>query len=134
MSRLAIRNALQSAVADISGSISVAWENATFTPVNGIPYQKVNLLFAQPDNSEYGSNYTELGYLQITLMYPLLEGTIEIDERADLIKSAFQRGSSFTADGYTVVVDRTPEISGGARDTDRWSVTIKIRWHANVSI
>lgn len=134
MSRLAIRNALQTALNSITPPLATAWENASFTPANGVPYQKVNLLFAQPDNSEFGRNYVELGYLQITLMYPLLEGTTQSDTRVELLKETFNRGSAFIASGYTVVVDRTPEVSGGIKDGDRWSVTVKVRWHTNISV
>lgn len=134
MSRLAIRNALQTALNSVTAPLATAWENASFAPVNGVPYQRVNLLFAQPDNSEYGRNYVELGYLQVMLMYPLLEGTAESDARVELLKEKFKRGSAFVANGYTVIVDRTPEVSGGVKDGDRWSVIVKVRWHTNISV
>lgn len=134
MSRRAIRSALEAALNSVTPALSTAWENVNFTPVNGVPYQKVNLLFAQPNNSEYGSNYVEMGIFQITLMYPLSTGSSAADARAELLMEAFKRGSSFEAGGYTIVVDRTPEVSGGMRDGDRWAVPVKIRWHTNISI
>lgn len=133
MSRLAIRSALQVALNDISPALSTAWENVPFTPVNGVPYQKAHLLFAQPDNTEYGSNRIEQGIFQITLMYPISAGTSDSETRAELLTDAFKRGSSFSSGGVVVVVNRTPEVPGGMRDGDRWAVLVKIRWHAHVS-
>lgn len=134
MSRRAIRSALQAALNSIQPSISTAWENTSFNPVNGVPYQKVDLLFAQPDNSEFGSNYMELGILQVTLMYPISSGTAAMEERIDLLLQKFKRGASFSSDNQTVIVNSSPWATGGARDGDRWSAPVKIRWHTNVSI
>jgi hypothetical protein len=134
MSRKAIRSALQVALNSITPALSTAWENASFNPVNGVPYQKVNLLFAQPENPEYGSSYVELGIFQVTLMYPLSAGTAAADERSEILMDTFKRGSSFSAGGYKIIIDRTPEVMGGMRDGDRWAVPVKIRWHTNISI
>ena len=134
MSASAIRGALQTALAGLSPSLSTAWENVAFTPVNGVPYQKTFLLFAKPDNSEYGPNYQEQGIFQITLMYPVSTGTSAAETRAELLRQLFKRGASFTSDGINVIVDKTPEIVGGTRDGDRWAVPVKVQWHAQVSI
>lgn len=134
MSRAAIRSALQAALNSIQPPISTAWENTSFNPVNGIPYQKVDLLFAQPDNSEFGSNYMELGILQVTLMYPLSMGTFDMENRIDLLTKKFKRGASFSSGNQTVIINSSPWATGGVRDGDRWAAPVKIRWQTNVSI
>jgi hypothetical protein len=127
-----VRIALETALSVMSPALSTAWENIPYTPVSGIPYQKAFLLFAQPDNSEYGEHYREQGIFQITLMYPYGIGTLAAGIRAELIRQKFTRGASFTSDSVTVVVDRTAEIVGGVRDGDRWAVPVKVRWHAQI--
>jgi len=132
MSTVNIRAALETALNNITPSIAQAWENAAFTPVAGTPYQQVNILFAEPDNVEYGRTYRELGYLQIKLMYPLKNGSLTAITRAELIRSTFYRGASFTSSGVTVVIDKTPEISAGSVEGDRWAIPVKIRFFANI--
>lgn len=132
---------METALKSISSTIDTAWENWPYTPITDRPYQKSNLLFAQPDNNEYGSAYREQGIYQVTLLYPLLVGPAAADARANVIRSLFPRGSSFTHGGIVVIIDRTPEITPGKNhgdrwgkaDGDRWAVTIKIRWFAHVS-
>ncbi len=132
MSAVKIKAALETALNGMA-ALSTNWENAAFTPVAGTPYQQVNILFAEPDNAEYGRTYRELGYMQIRLMYPLQVGAVTAITRAELIRSTFYRGASFTASGVTVVIERTPEIGAGIVDGDRWALTVKIRFYANIS-
>jgi len=127
-----IRAALETALNGMTPAISYAWENKAFIPLAGTPYAKVNLLPAQPDNSEYGSNYVEQGIFQITLMYPLQTGPADAAARAELLRTTFARGNSFVSGGITVIINKTPEISLGSVDGDRWAVPVKIRWFAYV--
>lgn len=127
-----IRAALETALNGMSPALSTAWENAAFVPVAGTPYQKVHILFAQPDNQEFGSRHRELGFLQVTLMYPLQVGTSLINARAELIRSTFYRGAAFVNGGVTVTVSDTPEVSPGDVDGDRYAVPVKIRFFSNL--
>lgn len=133
MSVVAIRAALESALNSMSPSVSTAWENVAFTPVAGTPYQIVNVLFAEPDNREYGSRHQERGYMQIRLMYPQAVGTATVAARAELIRTTFYRGASFTNGGQTVIIEKTPEIAPGAVEGDRYAVICKVRFWANVN-
>lgn len=127
-----IRTALETALNGMSPALSTAFENAAFAPVSGTAYQKVNLLTAEPDNSAYGSHYIEQGIFQVTLMYPLQTGPAAAAARAELIRSTFYRGASFTSGGISVIVNKTPSISPGSVDGDRWMVPVKISWFAYV--
>lgn len=127
-----IRSALEVALNAMSPSLSSAWENAPFTPVTGTAYQKVQLLFAEPVNSEFGRNHRELGYMQVTLFYPLLVGAALPAARAELIRSTFYRGAAFTSSGVTVTVSNTPEVSPGSVDGDRFAIPVKVRFFSNI--
>jgi len=136
MSAVLVRSALEAALAAMSPALSVAWENAPFTPTVGTPYAQVHLLLAQPDNPEIGPNangyYTEQGFLQVDLKYPLGAGPATATARAELIRSTFYRGASFTASGVTAHIDRTPEIMPGRVEDDRFVIPIRIRFYSHI--
>ena len=134
MSSLLIHKALDIALNAMTPALATAWENVAFTvPVISTPYQKVNLLLATPENREFGSTYQEQGIYQISLFYPLQTGVSDALTRAELIRSTFLRGSSFTNSGVTVKITRTPEISAGTIEGDRWFIPVKIRFSAFIS-
>ena len=132
MSRTAVRAALEGALNSINPSIGCAWENAPYTPTHGTAYQAVFLMAAEPANIEIGSAYTERGYLQINLFYPLDTGPGAAEARAELIRSTFTRGASFTASGITVHIERTPEIGPARIEDDRYFLPVRIRFYAFV--
>jgi len=136
MSVLPIRRALEIALDGITPSLETSWENSNFDPTGGIPYQMVNLLFAEPVNPSIGGNLSILtrhqGIFQVSLMYPLQGGTADAEERAELISATFERGASFANGGQTVVITKTPYVTPGIRDNDRWRIAIKITFYANI--
>ena len=125
-----IRAALETALAAMTPNMPTAWENVEFIPVNNVAYQTVNLLVATPLNSEMGSSYIEQGIFQVTLMYPLMAGVAEVTSRTRLLRDTFFRGKTLVSNDEKVVIERTPEVSAGRRDGDRWAVPVKIRWIA----
>lgn len=128
-----VRAALETALNGMSPALATAWENVSFTPVAGTAYQQVNLLCAQPDNSEHGRTYFEQGYMQVKLMYPLQIGTSTVAARAELIRSTFYRGASFVSSGVTVKVTHTPEVAPGSVEGDRFALIVKVRFAAFIS-
>jgi len=133
MSVIKIRAALETAVAAMSPALATAWENAAFAPpVASTPYQQVFILWAEPENVEFGAGHRQRGILQITLRYPVSAGTGTVATRAELIRTTFYRGASFTYSGTTVVIDRTPEVVQGATDGDRFVVVVRVRFFANI--
>jgi hypothetical protein len=132
MSAVLIRSALEAALAGMSPAVAVAWENAPFTPTAGTPYAQVHLLLAQPDNNEIGRAHTEQGFLQVDLKYPLGTGPATASTRAELIRSTFYRGASFTASGVTAHIERTPEIMPGRVEEDRYVIPVRIRFYAHI--
>jgi hypothetical protein len=133
MSLAAVRSALEVALDGVTPKLATAWPNVSFTPpAPGTPYQTADLMLAEPLNQEIGRQYVERGFLQVTLRYPLNKGPALADARAGLLRTTFYRGSTFTASGVKVIIERTPEIMGGFRDGDRWSVPVRIRFYAEV--
>lgn len=133
MSQPAIRNALENALAAIAPAIDIVHQNESYAPVVGRPYCEVYVLFATPANPTMGDGfYQEIGVLQVTLQYSTENGTADAADRAALVRSAFRRGKSFTDSGVTVQIDKTPEVSSGVVDGDRWKVIVKAPWHADI--
>lgn len=130
MSRANIEAALETALNGMT-SLSTAWRNTSFTPTPGTAYQRVSFLYAEPNNDVFGPGFQDLGYMQIDLMYPTGKGPKDARARADLIRSTFARGSSFSAGGTSVIIDQTPTISDGVVENDRWKVICKIHFYVN---
>jgi hypothetical protein len=110
-----------------------AWDNVSFKPVPGLPYQKVNLLFAEPDDITMGAGYyRDHGFMQVSLYYPIYLGTLGITSRADLIRSTFSRGTSFEHDGVTVKILRTPMVMTGLPVDESYAIPIRIQFQADI--
>jgi hypothetical protein len=133
MSAVLIRAALEVALAAMSPALATAYENAPFTPTVNVPYQRVTLLLAQPANDEFGPMHREDGFLQVDLAYPLNAGPSAATARAELIRSTFSRGASFTASGVTVHINKTPEIMPGRVDEDRFVIPVRVPFYAHIN-
>lgn len=131
MSLLAVRAALETALASITPAIPLAWENTPYTPISGTPYARVYLLAAEPDNPEMGGMATERGFLQISLCYPLDAGPGAAMTQAELIRSTFPRGAAFSASGITTQIERTPEIAPAMIEEDRYVLPVRVRFFAH---
>lgn len=133
MSLSLVRAALETALNAILPALATAWQNVKYDPVPGTPYQAVYLLPAEPENPTMGDTFhRERGIFQVSLFYPLLAGPGAAETRAELIRTAFYRGASFTSGTVTVRIDRTPEVGQGRADEDRWHVPVKIRYFAEI--
>lgn len=133
MSFAAIATAMEVALNAMSPALATAWENVDYSPVEGTPYQAVFLLPAEPDNPEMGRLAREQGILQISLRYPLGAGAATAQARAELIRTTFYRGASFTASGVTTTIERTPHILPGRVEEDRFVIPVRIRFYAYFS-
>jgi hypothetical protein len=134
MSIINVRAALETKLNGMTPALPTVWENTPYTPVVGTPYQQAWLLPATPDNPTLGDGfYREQGIFQITLMYPLQAGSAAAAARAELIRTTFKRGTSMVSGAVTVRIDKTPEISSGRVDGDRFAVPVKIRWFAGIN-
>ncbi len=130
-----VRKAIETAVAAITPTIDCEWENVGYTPVTGTPYQKFNLLLADPDNYGYGSGpFIEMGFFQLSLFYPLQTGPSVATIRADLIRSTFYRGLTLTSGAQSVIIEKTPTIGSGRVDGDRYMIPVKVRFFSHTGV
>lgn len=133
MSSLAIKAALETALAAMSPALATAWPNAAYEPVAGTPYQRVDILLATPRALEMSQQlHREAGFMQVTLCYPLGAGAGTALTRAEAIRTAFAPASEFTASGVTVTVDGLPEIAPADVEDDRYVVPVRVRFYAHV--
>jgi hypothetical protein len=127
-----IRAALELAVAAIMPSITTVFENTPFNPSADTNYQRVAIVFAAPNNQEYGRNYQEQGILNIGLYYNKHVGANESDLRAELIRSVFYRGASFINAGVTVTISSTPEVLPSFNDGEYFVRPVRVNFYSNL--
>lgn len=133
MSDASIRAALETRLAAQTPPIDTAYENATYSPSAATPYQRVELMRAQPENPTYDAFKRKLGVMQVTLMYPQATGPGAAEARADALSAWFPRGLTLTSGAVTVIIDKTAYVMAGFQDGDRWSVPVRISYYSNIS-
>jgi hypothetical protein len=133
MSALLVRAALEVALAAMSPALATSNENAPYSPVVGTPYQRVTLLLAEPGQSRDGKRpLHRAGLFSRSASYPLDAGPGAATTRAELIRSTFYRGRSFTSGAVTVNIETTPEIAPGRVEEDRFVIPVKVRFYAHI--
>ncbi len=131
MTRLAIRRGLETKLASITPTTQ--FENTELDNNVREAEQEAYLMFARPENPTMGdTHYRQFGVFQITLRYPLNEGSTAIGEQADILAAEFHRGLSVIADGVTTVIYETPEIGEGRKIEGKWVVVVRVRFHADI--
>lgn len=125
------RTALLTALGAMSPPLAIANSNTKYNPSADTAYQRADVLFAEPDNVEYGSNWQERGFLQVTLCYPLNSGLDALMARVDLLRQVFARGASFTSGSTTVTINRTPNVLPGQVEGSTYSVPVRIPFTAS---
>ena len=133
MSNKLIRKALEQRLAAMPAVPTIAYENVNFVPVDNVPFVAINFMFAQPDDLGFrDSPFIQNGYLQLTLFYPVNKGPGAAESKAEDFRNWFARSFSFAVDGATVVINHTPEISGGSVEDGRYVIRVYIRFRATV--
>lgn len=133
MSEAKVRAAIELAISAMTPALDTSFENAKYAPITGTPYQRVEWPDFMTENPTMGDGFYRIrSYFQITLCYPLQNGTADATARGMLIKALFKRGASFTNGGVTTIIEMTPIIGAGSIDGDRWSVPVKVRYRADI--
>jgi hypothetical protein len=123
------KKALEKHLSALTPSLSTAYEGVSFSPVNGTPYQRVQLVPSRPENPTLGDDYfRDNGEFQVFLLYPSNKGTGEVLGRAEALRSHFKRGTTLTEGNSVVQIMRTPYISGCTIIGDRVIVPVLIRY------
>lgn len=134
MSDLLIQAALEKRLGTMSPAISTAYENISFTPVAGAPYQRTALLTATPEDITMGRKLTKFhGLFQVSLHYPYGAGRGGAQARAEAIRAHFKPPMTLTEGAVNVNINDTTRIATGFQDGDRWVVPVTIPWHAYIA-
>ena len=123
-----IRAILQSHLIDL-GKFNTAWEG-----VNNkvkLPYQSVFLNLSSTITATISDRplARETGFLQVTLHYPLGNGTKAIEQKADEIRQHFY-GKSFIEEGVQLVIHTPPHLGGARLIDDKLVMPITINFTA----
>lgn len=115
----------------LAPAFPTAYENTNFKPPEG-PFQVPTFLFAEPDDIGFkDSPFIQRGIMTVTLAYPTNQGSKQANAKALDIRNHFPRGLSLPlTGGGNVIVDRTPEITGGSIEGDRFIIRVRIRFYA----
>ena len=141
MSIVKIRAALESQLLTITPVIPTVFENMPYTPVNGAPYQRADLLPAETQSPSFGDNFRrETGIFQVMLCYPtvnasdLYQGSGDANARAELIRASFVRRTSLVFGGVYVIIERHPSVGAAIIAGDRFCLPVRIRYFANIQV
>jgi len=133
MSHNIISNVIETHLSTMTGSIGTAFENVKFSPVPGVPYQAIDLLFATPENPTFGDQFHRVrGIANIQLRYPINSGRADALAYGELIKARFFRGLTLSDSGINVIIESTPELAKAGSDGDRYLINIRIRFFVNL--
>lgn len=128
-----VRELLEVRVNTVSGGIKTAFENLVFTPNNGVPWQKVEVLWARTDNPTMGDGFRRLqGILQVMLAFPQNAGVPAATEQAALLILGFKRGTTMIDGTTRVLIDASPWISKGMPDGAWQKTPVSIPFLADV--
>lgn len=141
MSLALVRRALETTLAAISPALPTAWENvapentsgAETAPAASTAYQAAFLLPAPPANPEIGPGYIEQGIFQVSLFYPLGNGSADATARAALIRAAFPFASTHAASGVTVLITQTPEVGPARIEDEQYFLPVRIRFQSHIA-
>lgn len=126
------RGALETRLKALDPTFPTAWENASYTPTTGTPYQQVTLMRATPENPVQGIGFREQGFLQVSLYYPLNKGPGDAEAKAKALRDWFPKKLSLVHGGITVTINAAAEIATGFKDGDRWVVPVRIPFHTKL--
>lgn len=132
MSNTKIKQAIETYLKTLAPAFPTAYENVNFKPPVG-PFQVPTFLFAEPDNrGSKDSPYLQRGYCTITLAYPTNQGGGAAQAKAEDLRNYFKAGTTMPATNFNVIVERTPEITGGIIEESRYIVRVRIRFYAYI--
>ncbi len=133
MSNKAIRAACEARLKALDPAFPTAWNNVNFVPPAGA-FQVPDNYFAEPDDRGFrNSPYIQRGIFTIRLFYPTNQGPGPADTKAEQLRDHFYRGLSLlTTEGFNVIFDRTPEITGGEVVEGRFFMSVRCRFFAHI--
>ena len=131
MSFDAVRTALDTLMA-ATFVANVAYENAEYTPTVGTDWKRVTFLPTEPTQASLGTNGHNrlMGIYQVSVFAEVGKGPKAAEDAAELVITAFKRGTSLTAvGGVTTRIERAwrgPAI----QESDWYHVPVSVSWFA----
>ena len=120
---LKARQAIEQVILNVAPRIDTQFENATYSPKEGVPYQQLHFLPAKPASLVIDDSITERsGVFQITLRYPAGRGVKNALARAESYAKVFYAGAKF--DEVYIIAPCSVNILGV--DGDRYGVAVSI--------
>lgn len=93
----------------VSPGVTVVFPNMKESPVQGVPWERVDYLDAQTENPSTGDNFKrDIGIMQVTLHYPRNAGAGQARIRAKALCDGFKRGLSLAEGTQTLRMLRSP--------------------------
>ena len=123
------RLALQKRLLGVVTASEVDWENDSFTaPVTSVPYYKAYMLRGTPSNMAIDTMDAEgIGIFQVTLLYPVEQGTNPLEEKAQTIMNYFV-GQTLTEVDTKVRILTQPDFRMLEPTNDRYIGAISIAY------
>lgn len=120
---LKARQAIEQAILSVAPRIDTQFENATYSPKEGVPYQQLHFIPTRPASLVIDDSITERsGVFQITLRYPAGRGVKDIMARAESYAKVFHAGAKF--DEAYIIAPCSVNILGV--DGDRYGAAVSI--------
>ena len=133
MSAVDIGAAFEVRLAAMVGAIATAYENDTYEPTEGTPYQRVFLIPTDTVNPTFGDNQArEEGIFHVTLCYPEKKGSGAALTQAELVRGQFTRGLTLTSGTVSARVKNTPYIAPARYEDGLYLLDISIPYFAYI--
>jgi hypothetical protein len=132
MSAVIIRQLLETAATTASAGLATAYENVPYTTIPNVPFQRLDLLLGTPVNPTFDAFYREVGFLQVSLCYPLGNGSGAATTQAQLLRTAFPQGRTLVSGKVTLVISGAAYVLPSSVDDDRFVIPVRIPFYANV--
>lgn len=108
---------------------NTAWEGVSNQPK--LPYQSVFLTTSTSETQGIADRplATETGFLQITLFYPIGQGTANIEQRAERIRQHYF-GRSLIYENVQIIINHPPLVGGVYLVDEKLALPITINYSA----
>ena len=131
MSHRKISAALSSRLNSMPSAPPIAFENAKYTPVEGVTWLRESYL---PANSatvglEPGGSTDFIGVYQVSIYAPLDDYKFESHQLIDSITAHFTRGTMLVFEGQSVVVEQV-NVAQGLASGGWWLMPVSVNWRA----
>jgi hypothetical protein len=120
------KRACEKRLGSLTPALPTAYEGVVFTPPNTM-YQSCQFLIQSPDDPVFGTGYYRERFdFQVFVIGQYSKGTLEVLERAELIRDHFHKGLTLVEEDITLHFLRTPKIAGTMISEGRTIVPILI--------